>query len=161
MDTWFTSSVAKRDCSVRFYMGDGWREFTSTKQQKKITPAFVAGTVSPPGPRPDQSPGRMHLRLQTFSRAAARGERELPSKADKRRHRPGRSHPTPPAPHPDHSLRPLPRRIRFVYRASAICGSVVYRTLQSLPTQSDRCVPAPHVPTESRLQVETGQTVLS
>src|SRR5882724_3748723 len=66
-------------------------------QSQNISPAFGAETVSPPGPRPGQSPDRKHPRPRTFFLTLATDERELPSRADKRRHRAGRCHPALPA----------------------------------------------------------------
>src|SRR6266446_10156717 len=66
----------------------------STGKIKKISLAFGAETASLRDPLSDQSPGRRHPKPQVFSLAVATREREPPNKADRRRHRPGRSHPT-------------------------------------------------------------------
>src|SRR6266436_5236163 len=111
------------------YSVDEWRELISTEQNgKKISPAIGGGTVSPPGPQRGQSPGRKRPRPRRFSQAVVRREREPPSRADKWRQRPGRSHRVPPALLQVPSLRRPPRRIQFACRASAICGSAVCRT---------------------------------
>src|SRR5271170_1987757 len=90
------------------------------------------------------------------SLAVATSEREPPSRADSTRRTQNRSRPVPLAPLQVPSLRLPPRRILFACRASGICGSAARRKAGSQPTESDRCAPAQHVPTESRPRVENG-----
>ena len=124
-------------------------------KEERINRVFGAGTVSRPDLRPGQSPGRKHPQPRMFFLAVARGESELPSRADRRRHRLGRSHPTLPVRLQVHSLRQPPRRSQFACQASGRCGQAVRRIARSLPTRSGRCAPAQRVLTESRPRVET------
>src|ERR1700723_127664 len=126
-------------------------------ERGEISPAFGTGTVSLPGPRRDQSPGRKHLRLQMSLLAVATSERELPNRADSPRRTRDRSRPVLQALLPVRSLRLLPRRIQFACRASGIYGSAVRRTARLQPTRSGHCAPAQRGPTESRPRVESGR----